>query len=1072
MKKQFLTTILALVILSAAVSAATEHLIPLQGLASDSSGTLLASGDLSVRIYDDATAGNLIYSETFNSAIQDGIYDVLLGSTTTLNLDNTVKYFMEVDINGEEVVGDSTTGRQAFWPGSGDHTLISSWNDLINIPSGFADGIDNTGGDDNDWNISGNDIFRDTGNVGIGTNAPTERLEVIGNIYSTGTVNADAFSSLSPLLLQTGGVTRLFIDDTTGNVGIGTLIPGASLEIVGQIKITGGNPGAGKVLTSDAVGLATWQIFNGTPGPQGIPGVPGADGLNGTDGADGATGPQGPAGTDGLNGSQGPVGLQGIQGIPGADGLNGTDGADGATGPQGPAGTDGLNGSQGPVGLQGIQGIPGADGLNGTDGADGATGPQGSQGIPGLNGTDGAQGSQGIQGLQGIPGVDGLNGTDGTQGIQGPIGPSLGIFDSLGLNSSGGLLPGDAGARTLYNLGDVGIGILNPTEKLHVNGTVKANAFSSNSPLLLQTDGVTRIYVDDSTGDVGVGTANPSEKLEVTGKIKGTELCIGADCRNAWPAGAGDGHSLDAADGSPIDVVFVNNDGNVGVGTQTPQEKLTLSNGSGIAVDMPNPTNVNAIAVSGGSLTSNTYYFKIVASEGVGTTIGSSEVSCTVDGIINNRCFLTWDAVAGRRDYRIYKGNSPGNQDRYKISSANSFNYDDDIGSTLGTVPTVTTAYVNKIGSSNSWILRGNIGIGTATPDARLHVFDSQSSISVDNEVAVFSNRGSDSGFSYVVGPVLVATTDGNGQIGAAYAHNALVKFGIGGGNNGSVTTEYFRINGNGNVGIGKSIPTFSAGFFGLEIADGNNEAIDPVLRLTESGSAKGNFEIRSTRSGVTSGNMLQIGEGSDTFLTIRSDDDSGGLTTRGNVGIGTSSPVSDLHIIANTADDSSGIQLQKTSGTASRYNLKIASDGDFTISETGVGDRLTLEKSSSYFGVGTTDPNSKLHVDGPIATKFQTVTPPAQGLGTYVYFVTASDSVILGKTVLNSNLELRLPIASGITGRQYTIKAGQLFGFPIPATITVTTTAGQTIDGALNYGMASKEFITVVSDGANWHII
>lgn len=46
---------------------------------------------------------------------------------------------------------------------------------------------------------------------------------------------------------------------TSGKVGIGTTIPGAELEVAGQIKITGGNPGVNKVLTSDANGLATWQ---------------------------------------------------------------------------------------------------------------------------------------------------------------------------------------------------------------------------------------------------------------------------------------------------------------------------------------------------------------------------------------------------------------------------------------------------------------------------------------------------------------------------------------------------------------------------------------------------------------------------------------------------------------------------------------------------------------------------------------------------------------------------------------------------------------------------------------------
>jgi ribosomal protein S6E (S10) len=46
---------------------------------------------------------------------------------------------------------------------------------------------------------------------------------------------------------------------SSGNVGIGTTSPGAMLEVAGQVKITGGSPGAGKVLTSDTDGLATWE---------------------------------------------------------------------------------------------------------------------------------------------------------------------------------------------------------------------------------------------------------------------------------------------------------------------------------------------------------------------------------------------------------------------------------------------------------------------------------------------------------------------------------------------------------------------------------------------------------------------------------------------------------------------------------------------------------------------------------------------------------------------------------------------------------------------------------------------
>jgi hypothetical protein len=42
-------------------------------------------------------------------------------------------------------------------------------------------------------------------------------------------------------------------------------------------------------------------------------------------------------------------------------------------------------------------------------------------------------------------------------------------------------------------------------------------------------------------------------------------------------AQAGDGHSLDAADGNPTDAVFVDNDGRVGIGTTSPVQKLHIS---------------------------------------------------------------------------------------------------------------------------------------------------------------------------------------------------------------------------------------------------------------------------------------------------------------------------------------------------------------------------------------------------------------------------------------------------------------------------------------------------------------
>ena len=123
-----------------------------------------------------------------------------------------------------------------------------------------------------------------TGNVGIGTNTPTAQLH-LGNIvtnrklvlfdiandndqfYGFGVnsgvlryqVDAPSASHVFYAGAPAVGSNELMRIQGTGNVGIGTSTPSAKLEVAGQIKITGGTPGLGKVLTSDIGGLATWE---------------------------------------------------------------------------------------------------------------------------------------------------------------------------------------------------------------------------------------------------------------------------------------------------------------------------------------------------------------------------------------------------------------------------------------------------------------------------------------------------------------------------------------------------------------------------------------------------------------------------------------------------------------------------------------------------------------------------------------------------------------------------------------------------------------------------------------------
>lgn len=142
-----------------------------------------------------------------------------------------------------------------------------------------------------------------------------------------------------------------------------------------------------------------------------------------------------------------------------------------------------------------------------------------------------------------------------------------------------------------------------------------------------------------------------------------------------------------------------------------------------LAAEMLPPTMITVTATGGGSLSQGSYFFKIVASDGLGTSVGSAEVTCAVNGSSTNRCALTWETVPGAAAYRIYKGAASNGQNLYQTSTSDNYNYDTDSGSMAGLVPTTSTAFVSHINSSgDSWLLGGNLGIGTTNPEATLHL--------------------------------------------------------------------------------------------------------------------------------------------------------------------------------------------------------------------------------------------------------------------------------------------------------------------------------------------------------------
>jgi hypothetical protein len=87
--------------------------------------------------------------------------------------------------------------------------------------------------------------------------APAVPADTANKLHNVGGVLYWQDAQLGTGWTRTG--TDVHLIDAGDSVGIGVADPDAKLEVAGQVKITGGSPGAGRVLTSDADGLAIWE---------------------------------------------------------------------------------------------------------------------------------------------------------------------------------------------------------------------------------------------------------------------------------------------------------------------------------------------------------------------------------------------------------------------------------------------------------------------------------------------------------------------------------------------------------------------------------------------------------------------------------------------------------------------------------------------------------------------------------------------------------------------------------------------------------------------------------------------
>ena len=282
--------------------------------------------------------------------------------------------------------------------------------------------------------------------------------------------------------------------------------------------------------------------------------------------------------------------------------------------------------------------------------------------------------------------------------------------------------------------GNVGIGVSSPNARLHVRGgDVRFDDASNN----------TQLFFDQSTGRLGLGTTNPSYKLDVNGDINiasGSKLKIGG---NDFAIN----NLADAQKDTTNYNLFFGQAGFTGTFYNTYNTAIGIG-----AFDNPNTDNTqsyygdNNTAVGHYALTDNTTGYN-------NTAIGRSALLSNTTGYFNtaNGAYALYSNTTGYYNTAIgrtalyynttgYSNTALGvNAGRYTNSGGNNetslnslyLGYDTRASASGNTNEIVIGAGARGNGSNSvtlgndsiaKTILKGNVGIGLSSPNARLHV--------------------------------------------------------------------------------------------------------------------------------------------------------------------------------------------------------------------------------------------------------------------------------------------------------------------------------------------------------------
>ena len=481
------------------------------------------------------------------------------------------------------------------------------------------------------------------------------------------------------------------------------------------------------------------------------------------------------------------------------------------------------------------------------------------------------------------------------------------------------------------------------------NSTIRTD----NGNLLLGAGGSQHILT--TAGNVGIGTTIPSNRLEVAGStfnratFKATAnvqtgiqiIRTGGVSNTDWeiysPPSSGD---LRIYNGNDY-VTFQSGSGSVGIGTTSPNSKLEVAGSAGTAVvSVTNSGNgrSGSFGIDGNGVfirnSNDGDYFDLKNASGV----------ARFRVIYDNATHLTTNFVS--------IGNLSATGSKLSVFGNTS------IGSTYGSTAAPT----------NGLIVEGNVGIGIANPNAKLHVEGTSffnNTISSSNKLIIESTQPG----------IILRETDQSGS-----THRWIDVEGgtfriLQTNNDYSSFTTQFVINSSGNVGIGSSSPGAKLDVVGDLRIKSAGAAI--ILDTTTTSDGRMEYKYNGTRKaliGVDSDN-LQISADSGNYLQFRTNGSQRMIITNGGgVGIGTSNPNYAFDVYTNGSADA--LMSIRASGSANARIYFDAANGDLT-----GGDycHLGQDKTTLNFVINTGGSAGNIHLQ------------PKEGTNNGILFVSGS---------------------------------------------------------------------------------